>query len=303
MIRFRDAILAALALLVGATSARADADADRVREKLADYYYAHGQYYRAVGAYEELRLFTTEPRLRLDAGLRIALAYHHGHQIDDAVLAYDDVLRGELDPNTAGRVRILRAVVRADPDAESVPLADVIGELAPLAAGDGTAYQLAATYHLARLQLASANITAARGTYTRAAARCRGASDPACAALPRLDAAFERTPPRTRTPLVGLGLSAVLPGLGSVYNGHPVDGMYYFALTAGSALMALDIYESDRGWRDQRTSFYVLSTLAVTFYGSALVQGWLGTKRFNAVERDAYRRDVLRATAISLDER
>lgn len=297
-IRFRDVVAAIAAL---ASTAHADPAADATRLRLADHFYARGEYYRAVGAYEELQLFTSDPALDARAAIRIALAFHHGHQIAEAVAAYDRALAGDLDGETAGLIRISRAVVRADPDApdlQRAPLADLIGELAPLARM-AAGYQPLATYQLARLTLADGDRTAARTLRERTARRC-AAVQPACAALPRLDAALALPPARVRTPAVAAALSAVVPGLGSVYNGHRVDALYYFALTAGAALVAWDIHDPSASLGDQKTSFYLMSSLAAVFYTSSIVQGWLGTKRFNEVERLVYRRRVLRATEVPL---
>jgi hypothetical protein len=301
-IRSRDLVAIAIAL-VASDAAHADPAADATRLQLADHFYARGEYYRAVGAYEELQLFTTDPALSSRAAIRIALAFHHGHQIDDAVAAYDRALAGGLDLDTAGLVRIARAMVRADPDAPDLQralLADLIGELAPLAGATDARYQLLATYHLARLTLADGDRAGARTLRDRAGRRCGAATQPACAMLPRLDAALALPPARVRTPAVAAGLSAVVPGLGSLYNGHRVDAIYYVALTAGAGLVAWDIHDPSASLGDQKTSFYLMASLATVFYTSSIVQGWLGTKRFNEVERLEYRRRVLRATAVPL---
>jgi hypothetical protein len=296
-IRYRDALLAIAALLAVAGDARADAAGDATRLELADYFYTHRQYYRAIGAYEELRLFTADPALAARAGVRIALSYHHGRQVDDAVAAYDRVLAAGLDPDTAGLVRIARALARVDPDTASrTPLADAIADLAPLARAGGAGDPPLATYHLARLRLAGADPTAARTLV----GRCRERPDPACRLVPRLETALALPGPRRRIPLLAAALSAVAPGLGSLYNGHRVDGIYYFALTAGAAFVAWDVHDPAAGATDQKTSFYLMSSIAAVFYLSSIVQGWLGTKRFNELEALAHRRAVLRATDVPL---
>src|SRR6476646_6009199 len=49
--------------------------------RLADHHYRAGEYYRAISAYEEIALFTGDDAVKLAAAIRIAMSYHHGHQL------------------------------------------------------------------------------------------------------------------------------------------------------------------------------------------------------------------------------
>lgn len=288
MIRCREVLIVA-ALLLGGVAHGDERDERLLR--LGEHFYTAGHYYRAVGVFEELTLFTTDPPLAIHGRLRIAQSYHHGQQVDEAVAAYDDLLRQPLDADTASYVRLLRAIVRAD----AVPLSDLTAELEPLAAAGGPVEPLA-LYHLARLRLASGDRKGAGAAGLRAHASCRARPVDDCAALEKLAAPLQWSGPRHRSPALGLALSAIVPGLGAAYAGHWFDAGYYLLLSVGPGLMAWDVWDGDRGTGDQVTSFYVLAAVAATFYTANVAQGWFGAARFNDIERWQYRRRLLRAT-------
>jgi len=307
----RWAAAAALALLALAAAQPARADpSDPAPEhdgyllRLGEHFYGTGQYYRAIGTFEELRFVTGDDALIRHADLRIAMSYHHGLQVRAAAAAYDHLLASRrLGGAAAGYVRLLRSLIRVEGTwraAEIVPLPDLAAELAPLEGHDGAPYQILATYHLARLRLAGGDRAEARAAYERGLARCKARPVDDCAALARIGSALSSPGPRRRSPYVGLALSTVVPGLGSLYSGHSFDAVYYFGLTVGAGLMAWDIHEPQRGFGDQRISFYVLSSLAATFYISSVAQGWFGALRFNEAEAFEHRRGVLRTTELPL---
>lgn len=93
-----------------------------------------------------------------------------------------------------------------------------------------------------------------------------------------------------------MALSLVVPGSGSVYGGHFVDGLYYFALTALSGLGALDVRDSHRAWTDQKVAFYGLTALAAVFYAGSAVQGYVSVARHNAITELDARRALWRET-------
>ena len=105
---------------------------------LADHFYRREQFYRAIGVLEELRLFAPTGELRSWAGLRIALAYHHGAQYPDAIAAYDAALAdATLGDDVRGLVLMQRALARAEEDVASpgrLVRSDLLAELEPLAA-------------------------------------------------------------------------------------------------------------------------------------------------------------------------
>jgi tetratricopeptide (TPR) repeat protein len=285
-------------------SAEERAERDEYLLRLGEHFYDAHQYYRAIGVFEELALFTSDEALARQAHLRIAMAYHHGLQIDEAVRAYDQLLaRDSSDRDTAGYVRILRVLVRAEGhwrDLRFVPVTDLLAELEPLAEHAGARYQPTALYHLARLRLAHGDRAAAVTAYQRGVENCRAHHLDDCDAFKRLDKPLAADGPRQRSPALGLALNAVIPGLGSLYSGHSFDGVYYFGLTVGSGLMAWDIYESGHSAGDQAVSFYVLAALATTFYSASVTQGWLGVERWNEVHARERRRKILGTTELPL---
>jgi tetratricopeptide (TPR) repeat protein len=275
--------------------------------RLAEHHYRAGAYYRAISAYEELALFATDPATRLAAAIRIAMSYHHGHQLDAALPAYRAALAQSPDDDTAQALRIQLAIARverglAQPGAEALDA--IAAELTPSAAG-GT-HRALALYQLARIDGLAGRRDAAHRSAASLDALCQPrpstmtssstspsslASAPvpgACAAAPVLALALARPPAPRRSPWLGVTMSLVVPGSGSVYGGHLVDGAYYFALTALSGLGALDVHDGSRRWSDQRATFYGLAALAAIFYAGSAVQGYVSVARHNAIQaRDA----------------
>jgi hypothetical protein len=301
MIRFRELALSAAVVAIAAPAAAEPVAGDDRALVLGEHFYEAGQFYRAVGAFEELALFTGDRELAAYARLRIAMAFQRGQQHADAVAAYDRwlaelPLAGSLAP-LAPWVRIQRALARAGAaeDRDRRRLDDVVAELAPLAATDGD-HRATAAYHLARLQLLDGQRAGARRTVADATARCRTRPIEDCDALARVARAAAAPGPRRRSPALGVALSAIAPGAGSFYSGHAVDGLYYLGLTSASVLGMVDVHDGDRGLGDQKVTFYVLGTLAVATYTASLVQAYFGARRFNLAEDLRWRRRAVAAT-------
>jgi hypothetical protein len=302
--RCRSTALLALMLALGGGLADAGADVDvpdrpdapdeldaRLAARaatLAKRHYDAGEYYRAIGSYEELALFATDDAIRRYAAIRIAMSYHHGKQFGDAAKHYDIALSLPLDADLAQALRIQRALARAErvldePGGDALDA--IAAELAPSV--DDGAHRELALYSLARIQALGGRTSDARQT----AARIDG---PSAAVLQR---ALASPAPSRRSPWLGLTLSTVVPGAGSVYGGHLVDGLYYFGLTTLSGLGAWEVYDGSRAWTDQKVTFYALGSLAVVFYAANLVQGYISVARRNESARLAHRRALWRATA------
>ena len=301
MIRFRD-VLVALAVVAVASPAAArtpSPEDDQYLLTLGEHFYDSAQYYRAVGAFEELALFSTDAAVQRHARLRVAMAYHQGGQLALAVAAYDRLLASENVEGTRwGQLLLMRNQARAEElwssDAPTPP-ADLITEIEPMARR-GAPTEVHATYLLARLHLGEGRPDLVRELLAKGSARCEAAPEDECAALHLVTAALDIPLPADKSPVLGLGLSLVVPGLGAWYSGHRFDALYYFGLTAGAGLMAWDVHDGSRDLGDQKTSFYVLGGIAALFYASSAAQGWLGAQRHNEVARFHYRNAVLRAT-------
>ena len=301
--------LAMLLVLLGAGRALAD-DADGAEQRidrrlaerltrLAERHYRAGAYYRAISAYEELALFAGDDRTRLYAAVRIAMSYHHGRQLDDALGAYRAALAlADGDAAQALRIQLALARVERSFDAPGSEALDVIAaELSP--STTSWQYRQLALYQRARIEALADRRDAARKT----AAELRAACLPAvagCSAEPRLLAALDRPPAVRRSPWLGVALSLVVPGSGSVYGGHLVDGLYSFGLTTLSGLGALDVYDRGRGWGDQKAAFYGLAALAAIFYAGGAVQGYVSVVRHNAIAELDARQALWRDTDLPL---
>jgi tetratricopeptide (TPR) repeat protein len=302
--------LIAIAVLLGAGHAIADDAPDapdavdrRLAERalrLADHHYRSGAYYRAISSYQELALFADDDATRLYAAIRIAMSYHHGHQLDDALTAYRTALGLARDGRTAQALRIQRAIARAERSLEqpgSEALDAIAAELTP-STGDGP-YRALALAQLVRIDGLAGRREAARKSFADLRAACRQPA-PGCSVEPQLSRALARPPAARRSPWLGAAMSLVVPGSGSVYGGRLVDGIYYFALTTLSGLGALDVHDGGRTWSDQKVTFYGLAALAAIFYAGGAVQGYVSVARHNAiVELDA-RRALWRDTDLAL---
>jgi len=277
--RFRSALVV-VTILVG--TARADDPADRL-VMLGDFHYRAGEYYRAISDYEELGLFASDDTTKLFAAIRIALSYHHGRQLGDAALAYRRALVLARDPDVARSLRVQLAMARTEraldqPGSDAVDVA--IAELAP------SAGEPRSIYELARMQLVAGRRDDARVT----AAKLTGPLQPI------LERALAREPRSHRHVWLGVTLSAIVPGAGSVYGGHAVDGAYYFALTGLTGLGAWNVYESSRGFSDQKAAFYGLASAAIVVYVANVLQGGIAVARYNAVTGAEDRRALWRDT-------
>lgn len=307
--------LVAVAVLLGSAGARADdapggpddASIDRrLAERLArlaEHHYRSGEFYRAISAYEELALFSRDDGVRLAAAVRIAMSYHHGRQLGDALAAYRAALDLAADPahgDLAQALRVQRAVARAErgldePGAEAFDA--IAAELVPSTAAGG--YRSDALYQLARIAaLAGQRDTADRADRDLRAA-CLSPSE-ACRLEPVLARALARPAVGRRSPWLGLGMSLVVPGAGSVYGGRAVDGVYYFAFTTLSGLGALDVHDGSRSWSDQKATFYGLAALAVIFYAGSALQGYVAVARHNEIAELDARRALWRDTDLAL---
>ena len=306
MIRCHE-ILAAVLTACLTTTAVAGTEPDDTRLlRLGEHFYSAGQYYRAIGVFEELELFTRDPDLALRARLRVALSYHRGLQIDEAVRAYDRLMGNrELPPATAGWIRLLRVLARIEGSWRALrvtPSQDLVAEIAPLAGHEGAPYQVLAGYHLSRLHLALGDRARAREVLARSEARCSRGDRIGCEQLAALEPPLRWPPPERRHPALGALLSALVPGLGALYARRPFDALYSFLLTTGTALLAWDVHTPRRDSSGQKASFYVLTAVATTFYVSGVVQGWLGVLRTNEVAEFEHRQRVLQATEIDLPD-
>ena len=303
------AALAALAVVLAAGRAIAD-DAPREADlfarrrgvrlpRLAARHSPAGDYSRAIWAYEELALFAGDAATRLYAAVRIAMSYHHGRQLDDALGAYRAAIAlADGDIAQALRVQLALARVERSFDAPGSEALDAIAaELAPsTTAGQ---YRQLALYQRARIEALAGRRDAARKTAVDLRALCLPAA-PGCSAEPRLLAALERPPVARRSPWLGVALSLVVPGAGSVYGGHLFDGLYSFALTTASGLGALDVYDGGRGWAEQKAAFYGLAALAAIFYAGGAVQGYVSVARHNAIAELDARQALWRDTDLPL---
>lgn len=305
--------LAVIAIIACASTARAEPEVDRALDaqidrrlgerlaKLAEAHYRAGAYYRAISAYQELALFARDDATRLRAAIRIAMSYHHGRQLDDALVAYRDALALGPDEATARSLRLQRALARVErsfdqPGSEALDV--VLAELGPSTAGDRRALALGA-----RIEALAGHRAAAQRSLDELRTACVVPA-PGCELAPALQKALAMPAPARRHRWLGAALSIVVPGAGSVYGGRLVDGIYYFALTSLTGLGALDVYQRERGFGDQRAAFYGLAATAAVLYLANVGSGAIAVERFNQRSALDARRALWDATEapLPLDE-
>ena len=131
-----------LAIVLAVSTAHADDDLDAHLEaralRLAEHHYRATEYYRAISGYEEVALFASDDATRRYAAIRIAMSYHHGRQLGDAVDRYATALELTRDPDIAQALRIQRALARAErtfdePGTEALDA--IAAELSPATSG------------------------------------------------------------------------------------------------------------------------------------------------------------------------
>lgn len=263
--------------------------------RLGDHLLSRDMHYRALGAYEELAWSTDDETTRKAARLRIALAYHAGGRYDEAIQAYDTSLRLQLDPETT-RIALVQLFVaqfgRYVEHGADEAIGDIRSQLAPLTADPGTAGELA-RYHDTRMRLFESMDT---DLQVPVPAMCAERHDAICSGHRALHIAAQTERPSERSPWLAALLSAFVPGLGSAYSGHYVDGLYYFILSGGSAALALNVYDRTANLGDQKAAVYVLGTIAVATYVASLFGASLSAQRHNAIARYKHRRNVLDQT-------
>ncbi|HEY4242172.1 MAG TPA: hypothetical protein VGM88_20275 [Kofleriaceae bacterium] len=286
-------------VLICAIASRAAADDldDRLAvraERIAAHEYAAGEYYRAIGGYEEVSLLSADNDARTRAAIRIAMSYHHGHQLADAIDAYDRALALPLPVEQATALRIQLALAKAErvyeePGSEAFDAITAELEPSSLPSAGSPEIRGRALFELVRIDL----LAGRRDRALHAAAELTYACGPAACGLAAPLAAALRVPrPPHRAPWLGVVLSAVVPGAGSVYGGRTIDGIYYFALTTASGLGALDVYEPHHSFGDQHAAFYGLAALAAVFYAGNVLQGYVSVHRYNDVSALDARRAV-----------
>lgn len=284
-----------------------EASDDRVEQalELGEHFYDREMYYRAVGAYEEAALFGDEPETVLRARLGAAMSYHLGGQFEDAVAEYEGVLGDfELDAELGGTVRLQRLLALADfeqraPEGQGVSYG-LEGELEPLTRHDSRDYRVPAQYQLVRLNLLGGNYEEAHSQFDRFQSMCEGGDYSICDHADDMDRSLSVSPPSRRSPTLGAGLSALIPGAGSVYGEHYVDGIYYFGMTGLGSWVSYELFETGRSFGDQPTAFYVVGALTAMTYLSNVIQGYVGVTRYNAVSDHHYRQEILDQTAVEL---
>lgn len=272
--------------------------------QLGDHFYDREMYYRAVGAYEEVALFGDRPCLVAYARLSAAMAYHHGGQYRRAASAYEEVLgEFELDADLGGLVRLQRIIALADYELNSehgglgVGLA---GRLDPLTRHEHSEYYAAAKYHLVRMYLLDGQPKQAADAFDTLAESCQRDQHNVCGRIDAMDRALSLPVPDRKSAVLAGVLSTIIPGAGSMYAHHFVDGLYYLGGTALGTAVSTGLYETGQGFGDQRVSFYVVGTLTTLYYLGNVVQAVLGVHRYNHVSESDYRRQIVEETAVEL---
>ena len=208
----------------------------------AETLFAQGEYYRAISEYQRLMYFFPASTRRGAAALRIAEAHLNGGEPEAAERHLSALLQDRAWEALAAELRFLRAVARLEQGAgRPYPMREP-----QVRAALGDLRELPANWH---------------GT-----ARAR-----------EFQAALEKDAPQNdKSPGLAAGLSAVAPGLGSVYVGRYREGALAFFVNG------VFWYAAANAWRHGREGLAtVLGTAALAFYGGAIYAAANGAHQRN----------------------
>jgi tetratricopeptide (TPR) repeat protein len=99
----------------------------------------------------------------------------------------------------------------------------------------------------------------------------------------------ERERNGTKNPILAAGLSGVIPGLGKVYGGRPIDGLFSFSSIALTGWQAYDGFSKDgiksvKGW--------LVGALGFTFYLGNVYGSALNISFQNEIQESKFKQDL-----------
>ncbi len=276
MIAERRSLAAAiLALGLGASgAARAEPDPDFARQLMAE-----RDYFRAITVYKELVFRATEPSRLAFYRYQIGQAYRLSRRPDlsSEVLGR---LRPVAPPELAGKIEVQLGL---NDLAQNIPASAVQHFEQARALGEGGRADLA----LGLIDVDEGRPAVAQLRFANAVA---AASDAKMAALAQQlgEAAgrYEQRPQKSPW-LAGL-LSAVVPGAGQLYAGHPVDAAQAFGFVGAFAFTSFLAYQYDR----RREGPYVFTSISLSITALLHLANVLGAERtaryFNQHQNEIY---------------
>jgi hypothetical protein len=252
-------MLAAIVALAGA--ARAQPSPDFARQLMSE-----RDYFRAITVYKELAFRETEPGARAFYRYQIGQAYRLSHRPDlsSDVLAR---LRTQAPPELAGKIEAqlgFNDLTQGIPAsaAQHLARAEALGEGARAELGLGLIDLDEGHPGVAQLRFARA-LEAAPDESVRGLAR----------QLHEAAGRYEARPQKTPW-LAGL-LSAVVPGAGQLYAGHPVDAAQAFGFVGAFAFTTFLAYQYDR----RREGPYVFTGISLSITAILHLANVLGAER------------------------
>jgi TM2 domain-containing membrane protein YozV len=266
-------LLLALALAASSDAPACVAAAEAVA--FGDWLAGRGDHYRAIGEYERA-LYLGEGRCAPEAvTLRMARAYALGAQVDEAADLARPIARGGPAPLRDEATLVLAfARHRAGDDAGALSLARAVVD------GGGDPRLARRARLVAALSLAAT--PGRERAATEAVAPLAAAPDlaPAAAAVEDASRALARAP--RKSPALAGVLSALLPGLGQVYDGEPAAGAAALAVNGLFVWAAVDAF---RGGHDGLGAVAV--AVESLWYGGAIFGAVSGAHRSNRDARAA----------------
>ncbi len=268
----------ALALLLAAAPPAPPSAAPRTAQPLgfADFLYASGDYYRAIGEYERYLFENPGGAESRRAQIRIGLAYLNGGRPAQAADYFEGLADASRDASLRLRAGFEAAVARYRQGENAVAAAAFERVLAPAPLKAPALIRSRAAYLLGWAYLLGRQPA-------RAAAAFRAlAQDPLFGAeARRLEgeaARADRLP--HRSPVVAGLLSAAVPGAGYFYLGQPGIAL---AAAAWNGLFGFGVYDAARHQIWGLTA--VVAVFTAMWYGGAIFGSVSGAHKFN---RDAW---------------
>ncbi len=108
-----------------------------------------------------------------------------------------------------------------------------------------------------------------------------------------------------KSPILSVGLSAIIPGAGQIYSGLMFDGINALLINGllGSTSAALWYYESEKDYKDRNFSLPVVSTVAFSiFYITNLYNAYNSANRYNSFKQNRYYNGIFEKFQLLIDD-
>lgn len=214
----------------------------------ADFLYQKGEYYRAISEYKRLQFFFPDSRYHDRSVLQIGRSYLAGKDFQEAINHWQLQIDapGNLKSPALDQARVLLGITLLDKDLDKP-------------------YRL----RVKRIEEALTQFQSLGSDLDRLPAEYQ--------AIPAFVRDWKNRPEiDAQSPWIAGGLSAVLPGAGSAYNGRYLEGAYALFFTGLFLAATLDAVNNDQSELSVLFGFFTIS-----FYGGSIYTAVNGAHKLN----------------------